>query len=321
MINVVVSLTSFPKRINTVDVVIKSILQQTVIPDKILLYLSEEEFKNKKLPDKLLELQSDIFTINFCDDLKPHKKYFYAMQKYHDSIVITIDDDVIYPKNLVERLLKLYKKYPKAVSCLRAHTIKMYDEETFAPYKKWCLESKIINIPSLLVLPTGVGGILYPPNCLPKSTFDKEKIKKYCLYTDDLWLKWMELKYDIPAVLSDDEIELTYVKYTQEEALCKINVDNNRNDIAWRNIVYNDNGININNEKIFMKLFNEYNKMFSNNMISLNEFNIIKNSTSYKVGQLITFLPRKTYAAFQCYKYYGLKYTLKKILQFLFNNI
>ena len=49
MANVVVSLTSFPKRIDTVDIVIKSMFKQTVIPDKILLYLSKEEFKNKKL--------------------------------------------------------------------------------------------------------------------------------------------------------------------------------------------------------------------------------------------------------------------------------
>ena len=318
MANVVVSLTSFPKRIDTVDIVIKSMFKQTVIPDKILLYLSKEEFKNKKLPDRLLELQSDIFSINFCDDLKPHKKYFYAMQKYCDSIIITIDDDIIYPPDLVEKLLKLYKKYPKAVSCLRAHTIKMYDEETFAPYKKWCVESKIVNIPSLLVLPTGVGGILYPPNCLPKSTFDKEKIKKYCLYTDDLWLKWMQLKSNIPAVLSNDGIELIYVKYSQEESLCKINVDNNRNDIAWRNIIYNDNGINMNNERIFIKLFDEYNRIFNDNMVSANEFNLIKNSVSYKIGRVITFIPRKMYASYKCYKYYGVKYTLKRILNVVF---
>ena len=53
---VIISLTSYPARIDTVHLTIRSILRQTVQADKILLWLSIEEFPNKyaDLPQNLL---------------------------------------------------------------------------------------------------------------------------------------------------------------------------------------------------------------------------------------------------------------------------
>ena len=52
----IVSLTSFPARINTVHQVIESLLNQTKKADKIILWLAPEQFPNgeKDLPEKLL---------------------------------------------------------------------------------------------------------------------------------------------------------------------------------------------------------------------------------------------------------------------------
>ena len=52
MQKVIVSLTSYPRRINTIYKVLDSIIQQTVLPDKIILYLSESEFRGfTDMPD------------------------------------------------------------------------------------------------------------------------------------------------------------------------------------------------------------------------------------------------------------------------------
>ena len=45
-----------------------------------------------------LDQQKRGLTIRFCEDLKAHKKYYYAFKEYPDDIVITVDDDVIYPQ-------------------------------------------------------------------------------------------------------------------------------------------------------------------------------------------------------------------------------
>ena len=48
--DVVVSLTTFGNRIHNVHLAIESIMQGTVKPNKIVLWLAEDEFKNKNLP-------------------------------------------------------------------------------------------------------------------------------------------------------------------------------------------------------------------------------------------------------------------------------
>lgn len=59
------------------------------------------------------------------------------MKMYPESIIITVDDDIYYPDNLLEKLVESYKKFPHAVSCLRGHTIKIEKDGKFASYAEW----------------------------------------------------------------------------------------------------------------------------------------------------------------------------------------
>lgn len=75
------SLTSYPKRINVVWITIETLLQQTVKPDEVILWLADSQFKEiEELPEELKVLQKRGLIIRFCDDLKSHKKYFYTMR-------------------------------------------------------------------------------------------------------------------------------------------------------------------------------------------------------------------------------------------------
>ena len=57
---VIVSLTSFPARINSVEKTIRTLLTQTLKPDRVILWLAEEQFHNKEndLPRQLLALKN-----------------------------------------------------------------------------------------------------------------------------------------------------------------------------------------------------------------------------------------------------------------------
>ena len=75
---IIVSLTSYSKRFNSLDLCIKSIMTQTVKPDRIILYVTEEE--KDVVPDKLLDLEKYGLEIRYVyEDYKPHKKYMYAV--------------------------------------------------------------------------------------------------------------------------------------------------------------------------------------------------------------------------------------------------
>lgn len=201
MPQVVVALTSYGIRVQTVHQVIETLLRQTRRPDRIVLYLAKTEFAdNEALPASLRALLSSTFEVRFVDDLRSHKKYFYAFREFPDAIVITTDDDILYPPHLIKGLLASWQRHPHAVSAARAHTIVMREDGTFAPYAEWMEAPRVINRPSFLVMPTGAGGILYPPRCFSEALFDWETIQKTCLKADDLWLKWHELERDVPCV-------------------------------------------------------------------------------------------------------------------------
>ncbi len=236
--NVIISLTSYHARIDTVYLTVRTLLNQTVKPKGVYLWLAKEQFPRgeKSLPNKLLAEKENGLTIRFCDDLRPHKKYYYTMKENPDSYVITVDDDVFYPENLVEILMKTSKKYPDTVVCTWGHTITKENGDIFTA-DKWQYSRKG-NTPSYSMIPTGVGGVLYPPHCLSEEVFNKEAIKKLCINADDLWLKAMGLLNGKKAVRVPRPAKLYFsILKTQKTGLYYDNAIKDRNSEAWRNIM------------------------------------------------------------------------------------
>lgn len=236
---ILVSLTSFPKRIHYVDTVIKTILIQTMKPDKVILWLAESEFPNKvkDLPDKLLQLCDYGLEIRWCQDIKSHKKYLYAMKDYPEYCVITVDDDTYYFPDTLEVLYKSFLRHPLAVSCLRANKITFNYENRINPYSEWVLNEKgYVDIPLMDLMAVGNGGILYPPGCIEKQFLDENRIKEICLYQDDIWLKCAQIHSGIEVVLAESGYATPKaIKEEAEYSLCRT-VNISGNDIAIKNV-------------------------------------------------------------------------------------
>ena len=171
------------------------------------------------------------------DDLKSHKKYFYSFQKFKNKPIITVDDDVIYSNNMVSTLINSYKKHPNCISCNRANLILLRKDKSFRSYETWPMNYTLLkDTPSYQLLPTGVGGIIYPPYSLPSYTFDKNAIINNCLLCDDLWLKAMAVINNIKTVLVENPCDYSLIEGSQEVALWKENVQKLNNDKALKNI-------------------------------------------------------------------------------------
>ena len=234
--DVVVSLTSYPARLPQLHLVIRSLLHQKLAPREIVLYLANDT-RDEDIPSSLRELEKYNFTIKTgYEDLKPHKKYFFAMQEYPQDSIITVDDDVMYDKDFVRDLYNCYKKFPGCVASRRVHRMIQDTLGNIKSYNDWQWECTQILEPSHQLFSTGCGGALYPPKVLPPETFDAEAIKAHCLNTDDIWLKFMELKADVKVVFTNSKVihPLT-VRNTQASALMHTNTAaENRNDINIR---------------------------------------------------------------------------------------
>lgn len=240
---IVVSLTSYGERVGTVHAVIRTLLHQTHRPDKIVLYLSNKEFRSKgDLPRSLRKIRSPFFEVRFVEDLRSHKKYFYAFQEFPDAIIITVDDDIEYPKNLVEELLASYRRHPYAVSAARTHTIGMRQDGSYASYLEWMRVPKIVNRPSMLVMPTSGAGALYPPHSFGDALFDWKTIRKTCLTADDLWLKWHLLEAGVPCIYVPGLWTGKSIARTQKNSLYNVNVNQtggrSQNDVCWEAILH-----------------------------------------------------------------------------------
>ena len=231
---IIVSLTSYPARIDTVWITIATLLNQTKKPYKVILWLAEEQFRDKKIPSNLIKLQKRGLEIAYCEDLLPHKKYYNTMQQYPDYFVVTADDDIFYPENHLEKLCKGYEKYPGNIICHWSHKIKFDKEGRFQPYNDW--ENNGEDSPSLLNLAVGCNGVLYPPKALAKEAFEIDKLKKYALHTDDLWLKCMSIVNDVKVINCNKTTLIYYnVLKVQKTGLWQTNTkDENRNDKVWK---------------------------------------------------------------------------------------
>lgn len=248
--NIVVSLTSFPARINKVWMVIDSMLHQEVLPSKICLYLSEEEFPKglESMPRRLLRYQD--YGLEICfrkHNLMGHKKYYYALQENNNSYVITIDDDIYYNKNTVSSLVFILKQNPGCVCSNTIHVIKFDEGGKSLPYDDW--DMRVPNQkPSHKNVAIGYNGVLYPPFLYKKEMFDNDLIGNLSLKADDLWLKAMEIQSGIKVATGRYFCRGVEIGGSQKFSLGKVNIAQNQNDTQWNKLceLYNINEQTIN---------------------------------------------------------------------------
>lgn len=233
---IIISLTSFPTRINRLWIVIETLLRQKTKPDLIILWLSKEQFPNISfVPKSLIKLQNRGLKIVLCEnDLKSHKKYYYAMKEFPNDIIVTVDDDVIYNSNLLTYLVDLNKKYPRAICCNNAALIKVYNNN-ISPYLDW-KNIKFPQSPSFNLMPIGMGGILYPPNVMHNDIFDVQVFRKYCFFADDIWLNIMSrLHGTMVAKTAYNSVYLPLINF-KNETLHSKNVVKNLNDEQLKSV-------------------------------------------------------------------------------------
>lgn len=238
MPKVIISLTSFPARIGSVDLVIRSLLAQTVKPWKIILWLTHQEFPEgeRSLPEYLLALtRGTNFEIDWSNEnYRPYNKLVHALRKYPDCAIVTVDDDILYPPDLLERLSLAWHENPNAVNSLRAHIITSRSGR-IAHYREWIMDAGLEGVSNDFFL-TGVGGVLYPPGCLDTRATDMSLAHQITPKNDDIWFWAMAILKGTPIHSVAGGLRLRYLQGTQEDCLCDGNVLGGENDRALESL-------------------------------------------------------------------------------------
>ena len=237
---VIVSLTSFPAAIKYAVEAVKSILAGTVLPDRIVLYLNMAQFGETPLPEELMKLikENSIFEIrNYDPEIRSYIKLVPALEDFPEAVIVTIDDDIIYHKRMLERLLDYHRAYPDRVIAHRVRKIRL--DEPYTRWKKYRWKNFLFKRDHAAYgnLLTGVGGVLYPPHVLKEEMMRVELFTKIAPTADDLWF-WaaavannrkimpVPFGYNHPREIGKpSEISLMHVNYKSGEDKNKAALD------------------------------------------------------------------------------------------------
>lgn len=228
----VVSLTSYPARIDTVGRTIKSILGQSVRPERTILWLASSQFpgKEKNLPADLLDLQHHGLEIRWCEDIRSYKKLVPSLALLPGKCIVTADDDLLYPRYWLE---KLWQEHLENPSDIIAHRLRRMERKggRFLPYKTWPIVTHSVRTEPYLTLPTTGGGVLYPPGCFTPDVSRSRVFMKVAPHADDIWFWAMAVlaRRRIRQVYSY-EADLFFVEGTQATTLATDNVAGGGND-------------------------------------------------------------------------------------------
>lgn len=186
----IVSLTSYPARFDTLHLCIRSLLDQTIRPDRVILWVSHADAA--AVPRKVRALASHGLEVRAVEDTRSYKKLVDALAAFPGAFIATADDDIYYARDWLETLAAGVEPGSHSVICHRAHRIPSAPGG-LPPYLswQWDVQDEAARQPSVDLVATGVGGILYPPRALHADTTDSAAFMSLCPRGDDLWFYWM----------------------------------------------------------------------------------------------------------------------------------
>lgn len=242
---IIVSLTTFPARINKVHLVVECLLRQTYDNLRVILWLSKDQFHDEILPNSLKRLIKYGLEIRFVEgDIRSHKKYYYAFNEFKDDLVFLVDDDIFYPSWIVEESFNNYIRYGSKKVVIGHWGYKMIykSESNLKSYNEWS-QDFCKDDPNLFF--GSGGGTLIRPSELYEDCCNKDLFLKLAPTADDIWLNAMcrlagvnvhiNLNYQLPIIIKNN-IELR-----------SVNCLENQNDVILTQVIhYYDQKIRIN---------------------------------------------------------------------------
>lgn len=232
--NVVISLTSYGRRVRkTVPYTIYYLFMQKLMPSRIILWLDKEKWNEENLPSKLKFLCKHGLEIEFCEDIRSYTKLIYTLKLCPNSKIVTVDDDIIYSRNLLCELVYFNNQNPKKIISLRFHK-PSWDEfgKSLTPYNQW--NNSKLELGGIQLFPTGVGGVLYPPDCFTEEVFNRNVFAKICPYADDVWFWAMEILKGTEVVgvgkIMYFPMNSIFQKMHKGDSLQQVNVGSSEND-------------------------------------------------------------------------------------------
>lgn len=224
------TMTTYPARFDHALIAIDSINKQSIKPKALVINIAEEDFRaaEKDFINKAKFIFNNWLIINKCINLKPANKIVHTAKEHGDNVLVSFDDDVIYPNDRAAKLLAMHQKFPDHPIAYRTREVQ-FDGEKVKPYSSWPF-NKSLGSPKKTIFPTSVSGSLYPSDFFSEEFFDIDTYIKLSHNNDDIWTYFHVLLQGSEFVAAGTEPVPTSIDGSQKSALWKTNVSKNTND-------------------------------------------------------------------------------------------
>lgn len=209
---VILTCTTISSRLDLLFYTLSSISRQSYAPDVVYVNVSREPYMLDEgvadVPSWVSELGA---TVREVANDGPYRKLLPTISNCEDSdLVITFDDDVLYGRMWLERLVDRATMFPNHIVCGVGRRISRLRGDRFQGYKRWAQVSRTED--GLWLLPIGVGGVAYRRHLLDMEMLTTGEFRRLAPRTDDLWYRVSSLRMLTPVVvdpaISSDDIRL-----------------------------------------------------------------------------------------------------------------
>lgn len=237
-VSVSVCMTSIPTRIEKLWVVMECIIRQTMQPGTVLLYLSKKQFKKNETPFSLQRyVDSDFLHIVWVDeDIRSYKKFWYYIRDFPDRGFVTLDDDIIYPSDIIEKLLNGYDKSKKIIPACYCYKIKFDYRGQILHYEDWEKNTKRGDVGNDIFFGSG-GGVYFPAGSLLGANLPYDTISQICPFADDIWLNVFVRKNGYEVMCVKNRRSVVSVPNSYKITLSSYNLDNGGNNVQLKSVV------------------------------------------------------------------------------------
>jgi len=194
----IVSLTSIPSRLPLIEPTLKSLMRQSCAPRRIVLNLprfSKREGVAYEVPRFLDGIAA--VAIRWCEDMGPATKLLPSLVgEAADTPIIVVDDDRIYPANLVADLMAAAGRDPNSAFCMSGWIVP--DDLTDRPTTVWTnlrmlppapIRARRLVEPKEVDIVQGFSGYLVRPSFFNVETItDYGHAPKEAFFVDDVWI-------------------------------------------------------------------------------------------------------------------------------------
>jgi hypothetical protein len=188
---VIVSLSTLPDRIENLEPTLRCLMEQTRVPDEIVLAVPEFSLRQQKpylVPESLTQ-HSRLRILRCGKDWGPATKFIPVVQEElaagrGNTLIMVVDDDRVYPPDALETYLHYHQQLPEAALCFRGAPMPI-DLKWRRPQ---LVRADRIREPRKVAVVTGCGSYLIQPRFFHAQLWDYSAAPPGAFYMDDIWI-------------------------------------------------------------------------------------------------------------------------------------